>query len=304
MASLKDLPEELNSNILECLLPQMTYCPLNEEYTLQETRDLFRVRAVCRGLCRLASPLAWRRLYFRIRATDLLGQGQFTSAPNPHLPYSFAASGVVAPYPSRAQAGYPVLLNPLNPYVPSLFDHLDHQDLVSHTRFLILDLHDWDSDNYALSQCAGRIAGSLNSFISLCVIFLHCRAQHTPPTFLSVFMQLPQPNLALHINECEIEPSGHPPPVSTVKYLQFTGSSGVLPAIAQARSLTHLWLERCPDHDSAASQLPWRTLVSVGLRDCPSQFWGPFFAGFSVSALPHSYHAPGGLNCFGDAVGW
>lgn len=296
MPSLNGLPGELISKILEYLLPQVTHSDLDEVYELERTRDLFNVRGVCWRLCLLAAPLAWRRLRLRISVTELIGQGHLTSAPT-----SFAAPGAVGSYLSRPQGGHPVLFNPLSHYVPSIFDH---RDLVSYTRFLILDLLEQGSDNYALSQCAERIAGSLSWFISLRVIFVHCSTQHAPPTVLSAFMRLPQANLALHISECEIGPGGPPPPASSVKYLQFKESNGVFPAIAQARSLTHLWLERCPDHDSAASQLPWHTLISIGLRDCPREFWGPFFAGFSVSGTPHSYHAPDGrLNCFGDARG-
>lgn len=300
MAPLSGLPEELIFKILEYLLPQVTNSDLDEEYVLEQTRDLFNVRAVCWRLCGLVAPLAWRRLRLRLRVADLLGQGNLTSA-HPQLHSSFAAPGVVGSYSSRTQAGHPVHFNPPRLYDPSIFDL---PDVVSYTRFLILDLLERDSDNYALSQCAERIAGSLNSFISLRVIFVRCSTQHAPPTFLSAFMRLPQRDLALHISECEIGPGGPPPPVSSVKYLQFKESSGVFPAIAQTRTLTHLWLDRCPDHGSAVSQLPWHTLVSIGLRDCPSQFWGPFFAGFSVSGLPHSCHAPDGrLNCFGDARG-
>jgi len=282
MASFKALPKEIIYQILERLLPRVTRSDLDEEYVLEQTRDLFHARAVCKGLHDLATPLAWRRLRLRIRAIHLQGQGNLTSAPNSQLFSSFAAPGVGGSYPSRAQAGHPVRPNPLNPYIPFI---LDHRDLVLNTRFLILDLPEWDSDNYALSQCAERIAGSLGSFESLRVLFVHYRTQHAPPTFFSAFMRLRQQDLSLHISQCETDPGGPPPPISSVKYLQFTESIGMFPAIAQARSLTHLWLERCQDHHSAASQLPWHSLISVGLRDCPSQFWGPFFTGFSVSAL-------------------
>jgi hypothetical protein len=285
MPSLCDIPVELLPKILECLLPQVTRSDLDEEYVLEQTRALFNVRAVCRELCHLATPLAWRRLRLRIRATDLQARGHSTSAPNPRVLSSFAAPGVGGSYPSRAQAGHPVRPHPLDPYVPFILDHLG---LVLHTRFLILDFPEWDSDNYALDQCAARIAGSLNSFKSLRVIFVLSFTQHAPPTFLSAFMRLPQPDLALHISQCHTDPGGLPPPISSVKYLQFTESIGMFPSIAHARSLTHLWLERCPDDNSAASQLPWHSLISVGMCDCHDQFWGPFFTGFSVS-VPASF---------------
>lgn len=280
MSSFHRVPEELLVKILECLLPEVTRSDLDEEYVLEQTRSLFDVRTVCRELCRLATPLAWRRLRLRIRAADIQGGGHLISTPNPRLLSSFAAPGVGGSYPARTQVGHPVRPHPLNPYVPFI---LDHPDLAKYTRFLILDFPEWDSDNYALSQCAERIAGSLNSFKSLRVIFVLYFTQHAPPTFLSAFMRLPQPDLALHISQCFIDPGGPPPPISTVKYLQFTESTGMFPAIAHARSLTHLWLERCPGDNSAASQLPWHSLLSVGMCDCPDQFWIPFFTGFSVS---------------------
>jgi len=280
MSSLFKLPGELLSNILEYLLPQVNRTDLDEVYVLKETGHLFDVRAACRGLCEVATPLAWRRLRLRIRATDVQGRGHLTSAPNPQLLSSFAAPGVRGSYPSRAQAGHPVRPRPLDPYVPFI---LDHCDLASHTRFLILDFPEWDSDNYALSQCAGRIAGSLNSFKSLRVLFVLSPALYAPPTFLSAFMRLPQRDLALHISQCRIDPTGLPPSISSVKYLQFTECIGTFPAIAHAHSLTHLWLERCLGDSSAASQLSWHSLISVRICDCPDQFWVPFFAGFSVS---------------------
>ena len=280
MASFHDVPEEILVKILECLLPQVTHSDLDEEYVLEQTRDLFNVRTVCRKLRRLATPLAWRRLRLRIRVADIQGRGHLTTAPNPQLLPSFAAPGVGGSYLSRTQVGHPVRPHTLDSYVPFI---LDHPYLVSSTRFLSLDFPECDSDNYARSQCAERIAGSLNSFKSLRVIFVLYFTQHAPPTFLSAFMRLPQSDLALHISQCRIEPGGPPPPISTVKYLQFTESVGMFPAIAHARSLTHLWLERCPDDNSAASQLPWHSLISVGMCDCPDQFWAPFFTGFSVS---------------------
>jgi hypothetical protein len=280
MTSFHGVPEELLVKILECLLPEVTRSDLDEEYVLERTSSLFNVRVVCRKLCRLATPLAWRRLRLRIRAADIQGGGHLTSASNPWLLSSFAAPGVGGSYPARTQVGHPVRLHPLDSYVPFI---LDHPALASYTRFLILDFPEWDSDNYALSQCAERVAGSLNSFKSLRVIFVLYFTQHAPPTFLSAFMRLPQRDLALHISQCRIDPGGPPPPISTIKYLQFTESTGMFPAIAHARSLTHLWLERCPGDNSAASQLPWHSLISVGMCDCPEQFWAPFFTGFSVS---------------------
>ena len=308
MSSFHDVPEELLVKILECLLPQVTCSDLDEEYVLEQTRDLFIVRAVCRKLCRLATPLAWRRLRFRIRAADIQGRGHLTSAPNPQLLSSFAAPGVGGSYLSRTQVGHPVRPHTLDSYVPFI---LDHPDLVSSTRYLTLDFPEWDSDNYARGQCAERIAGSLSSFKSLRVIYVLYFTQQAPPTFLSAFMRLPQPDLALHISQCCIDPPGPPPPISTVKYLRFTESIGVLPAIAHSRSLTHLWLERCierlPEDHSAASQLPWHSLISVGICDCPDQFWAPFFAGFTVSGPASFLPRPKGrlnhYNCLGDVRG-
>ena len=284
MTSVQYLPKELLLKIFEHLLPVVSRSDLDEEYVLEPTRDLFNVRAVCRGFCDLATSLAWRRLRLRIKATDLQGQGYLTSPPNPWLLSSFAAPGGPGSYLSRVQASHqashPVRPPRPNSYAPFI---LDQSLLVSHTRFLILDLPEWDSDNYALGQCAERIAGSLQSFRLLRVIFVLYHTQHAPPTFLSAFMRLQQPDLALHISQCGIDPGGPPPPTSSVKYLQFTESIGIFPAIEHARSLTHLWLERCLDHSPAASQLPWHSLVSVGLHDCPSQIWVPFFSSFSVS---------------------
>jgi hypothetical protein len=280
MTSVQDLPTELLLKILEHLLPLVSRSDLDEEYVLEPTRDLFNVRAVSRRLRDLATPLAWRRLRLRIKATDLQGQAYLTTPPNPRLHSSIAAPGGSSSYLSRVQASHPVRPPPPNSYAPFI---LDHRGLVLYTRFLILDLPGWDSDNYALGQCAERVAGSLKSFKLLRVIFVLYHTQHAPPTFLSAFMRLQQRDLALHISQCGIDPGGPPPPTSSVKYLQFTESIGIFPAIEHARSLTHLWLERCLDHSPAASQLPWHSLVSVGLHDCPSQIWGPFFSGFSVS---------------------
>jgi len=280
MTSFLGVPEELLVKFLECLLPEVTRSDLDEEYVLEQTQILFDVRVVCRKLHRLATPLAWRRLRLRIRAADIQRGGHLTSSPDPLLLSPFAAPGVGGSYSARTQVGHPVRPHPLDSYVPFI---LDHPDIASYTRFLILDLPNSLADNYALSQCAERIAGSLNSFKSLRVIFVLCSTQHAPPTFLSAFMRLPQRDLALHTRECCSGPGGPPPPISTVKYLQFTECVGMFPAIAHTRFLTHLWLERCPDDNSAASQLPWHSLISVGMCDCPDQFWTPFFTGFSVS---------------------
>ena len=280
MASIHDVPEEVLVKILECLLPQVTRSDVDEEYVLEQTRGLFDARAVCKTLCRLATPLAWRRLRLRIRVADIPVQGHLNPTPSPHILSSVAAPGVGGSYPSRTQLGHPVRPHTLDSYVPFV---LDQPFLVSSTRFLILDLPEWDSPNYALGQCAERIAGSLKAFKFLRVLFVLYFTQQAPPTFVSALMRLPQPDLALHISQCHTDPGGPPPPISTVKYLQFTECTGMFPAIAHARSLTHLWLERCPGDNSAASQLPWHSLISVGMCDCPDQFWAPFFTGFSVS---------------------